>query len=258
MPANAGAARHLWISDPRASAFAGQHARGAVHPGTSVAGRLVRQRRTCAAVPEVSKAPLQPPSKAASRIWNTRRTCIRGRSVTGVLPRLDCLAARASPRKDRRCPQAADGTGANAGTQTRSGTRTADHARPLNEEAYQTRMRLLALQGIAPLRCQLTTCATVLKRELGVDATGHPWCPRASAGIRRAALTPIGANDRSSSYRSPPEWARLLAAWQHSARGRALLALIRGEARIGKTRLAREPETSSKTLGQTRAPGWHQ
>jgi hypothetical protein len=145
--------------------------RGAVHPGTSVAGHLVRQRRTWATVPEVSKAPLQPPSKAASRIWSTRRTCIRGRSVTGVLPRLDCLAARASPRKDRICPQAADGTGANAGTQTRPGTRTADHARPLNEEAYRTRIRLLALLGIAPLRCQLTTCATVLKRELGVDPT---------------------------------------------------------------------------------------
>ncbi len=113
---------------------------------------------------------------------------------------------------------------------------------PLEEEAYRTLMRLYALQGDRAAALQAYhTCAAIIGRELGVNpapatravyerllAAEEPGSPPPA---RAAALPLTGRRE---------EWARLLAAWQHAARGHAGMALIRGEAGIGKTRLAEE------------------
>lgn len=113
---------------------------------------------------------------------------------------------------------------------------------PLDEDAYRALMRLHALQGdrVAALRVY-HTCATVLQRELQVE-------PEAATRAMYERL--LGAEEppaqRSMATGTPPlvgraeEWARLLATWHTAARGRAQMALIRGEAGIGKTRLAEE------------------
>ena len=113
---------------------------------------------------------------------------------------------------------------------------------PLEEEAYRTLMRLHALQGDRAAALQAYhNCASVIERELGVNpapatrvlyerllAAEEPGAPPPA----RAAAPPLAGRQE--------EWARLLTAWRHAARGHVEMTLIRGEAGIGKTRLAEE------------------
>lgn len=113
---------------------------------------------------------------------------------------------------------------------------------PLEEGAYRSLMRLHALQGdrAGALRAY-HTAATVLQRELQVEP---------DAETRAVYERLLGAEEpppqRPATVETPPlvgrrdEWARLLSAWHRAVRGYALMFLIRGEAGIGKTRLAEE------------------
>src|SRR5579859_5359689 len=112
---------------------------------------------------------------------------------------------------------------------------------PLDESTHRKLMRLHALQGerAAALHAY-HSCATILERELGVapevetraiferllDAREHqsrpPW----------VSAPPLVGRDR--------EWAALLSTWNAAAEGNPRMVVIRGEAGIGKTRLAEE------------------
>lgn len=122
--------------------------------------------------------------------------------------------------------------------------RLLDHD-PLNELACQRLMRLYALSGdrAAALRVY-HGCATALAREAGIapsaatrntyerllesEATAVPATP-ARAGASRPPL--VGRSG---------EWNALCGAWRRAIDGQSTLAVIAGEAGIGKSRLAEE------------------
>jgi DNA-binding SARP family transcriptional activator len=113
---------------------------------------------------------------------------------------------------------------------------------PLREETHRRLIRLHALDGdrAAALHAY-HNCVTVLQRELAVEpgqATRalyerllHARPLPQTAGPLAATLPLVGR---------APEWSRLLAAWKAAAGGKPQMALLAGEAGIGKTRLAEE------------------
>ena len=115
---------------------------------------------------------------------------------------------------------------------------------PLNEEAWCALMRCHARRGERATALHLyQQCAALLKKELGV-----PPCAATRATYREildldAEAPVIPAPPRTVVYplvgRSA-EWRALLNAWHAAVAGRAPLFLIRGEAGIGKSRLAEE------------------
>jgi len=113
-------------------------------------------------------------------------------------------------------------------------------ADPLHETAYRRLMRLQALSGDrAGALHTYEACATILERELHV----HPSSPTKEAYQR--LLRPETGSDGRAEARWPlvgrtQAWAALQTAWKRAARERPLFVLIRGEAGIGKTRLAEE------------------
>ncbi len=114
---------------------------------------------------------------------------------------------------------------------------------PLREEIHRALIRLHALNGdrAAALRAY-HACVTVLQRELGVEpapATREMYerlfneaLASEAAAAPTAVTFPLVGRAR--------EWDQLLAAWRAAAAGRPHLALLTGEAGIGKTRLAEE------------------
>ena len=115
---------------------------------------------------------------------------------------------------------------------------------PLDEEAWCVLMRCHARRGERATALHLyQQCAALLKKELGVQP---------SASTRMTYREILDLDDAAPSVHSPPrtvvyplvgrqsEWNALVNAWQTADAGHAGLFLIRGEAGIGKTRLAEE------------------
>ena len=118
---------------------------------------------------------------------------------------------------------------------------------PLREATCEALMRLHALHGdrASALRVY-DQCVEVLRQELGVS-TGP-----SVDGLRDRLLKaeePFAATGATAKSRRSdelpltgrhPEWKQLKAAWREAVRGQARLAVVMGEAGIGKTRLVDE------------------
>ena len=117
---------------------------------------------------------------------------------------------------------------------------------PLDEGTYSALMRLHALNDDpASGRRVYQTAVATLQRELGVEP--GEALRSAYERLRHASKTisPSREGDLSSSesFRlvgRQPEWQKLQSAWRRAVSGDAHLALITGEAGIGKSRLAEE------------------
>ena len=119
-------------------------------------------------------------------------------------------------------------------------------AEPLHEVAYRQLMDSHTRNGDRAAALKVYhDCATTLRQELGVAPD-----PATQAAYRRLLMSDTDAHDLplpSVPLEIPlvgrgTEWEQLLLAWREIAAGRQppLLALIRGEAGVGKTRLAAE------------------
>jgi DNA-binding SARP family transcriptional activator/predicted ATPase len=126
---------------------------------------------------------------------------------------------------------------------------------PLDERAHRWLIRLLALGGDRAGALQAyRRCVDVLKRELGAEPAAETV--RVYERIRDApetgAAVPEGGEDAPA---GPPlvgrlrEWARLREAWERATAGPASLALVTGDAGIGKSRLAEELLTWAQRQG---------
>jgi len=117
---------------------------------------------------------------------------------------------------------------------------------PLDEGTYVALMRLHVLnEDHASARRVYQTAVETLQRELGVepDETLRSAYDRVQHAPRTISTFGEGDSSTSTSFRlvgRQPEWRTLQTAWKRAAAGDAQLALITGEAGIGKSRLAEE------------------
>jgi len=115
---------------------------------------------------------------------------------------------------------------------------------PLDEEAWCALMRCHARRGERPTALHLyQQCAALLKKELGIQPSAATRMTYREILDLDAAAPVIPAPPRTAVYPlvgRHGEWHALLNAWRAAAAGRPRLFLIRGEAGIGKTRLAEE------------------
>ena len=117
---------------------------------------------------------------------------------------------------------------------------------PLDETTYVSSMRLHALnQDRAGALRVYQECVMLLQRELAVEPgdelqTLYKRLQRVERQSTTATLQSALPSDLLPLIGRQPEWERLRALWQQAVRGQPTLALITGEAGIGKTRLAEE------------------
>ncbi|MFN8473282.1 MAG: AAA family ATPase [Anaerolineae bacterium] len=126
---------------------------------------------------------------------------------------------------------------------------------PLDENSYVLLMRLHALtRDRAAVRRIYLAAIERFSEELGVEpgealrqgfetARGLLVAPPALSARDAASQTPVGLVGRQR------EWRALLATWQAATHGAAQMALIEGEAGIGKSRLAEELYTWAQGQG---------
>ena len=109
---------------------------------------------------------------------------------------------------------------------------------PLHETTYRRLMRLQLSDGdrSGALRTY-HACATMLRDELGVEPSGETRTLYAQ--LLKVDTPAVEAEPaRTLFVGRQSEWAQLLTTWRTASAGRPLLALITGEAGIGKTHLA--------------------
>lgn len=115
---------------------------------------------------------------------------------------------------------------------------------PLDEDAWCARMRCHARRGERPTALYLyQQCAALLKKELGIQPSAATRLMYREILDLDAAAPVTPASPRTAVYPlvgRHAEWQALQNAWQAAASGRPRLFLIRGEAGIGKSRLAEE------------------
>ncbi|MGW4486082.1 ATP-binding protein [Amycolatopsis sp. NPDC004368] len=119
--------------------------------------------------------------------------------------------------------------------------------RPLEEVGYRTLMELQAdLGDRAGAVSTYHRCAAVLDRELGVV----PDRATQAALRRLVADQPAGPHGRESRLVGRiREFAQLRGRWQQAARGQPSVALVRGDAGVGKTRLVVELARLARSQG---------
>ncbi|MCU0500380.1 MAG: AAA family ATPase [Anaerolineae bacterium] len=113
---------------------------------------------------------------------------------------------------------------------------------PAHEATYRSLMRLHALNGDrAAALHTYHSCASALRRELGVppDAATRAL-HECLLNIESPTVTPRAAVTDFPLVGRAAEWAQLQDAWHRAAVGRPQMALIAGDAGVGKTRLAEE------------------
>jgi DNA-binding SARP family transcriptional activator len=128
---------------------------------------------------------------------------------------------------------------------------------PLDEQAWCALMRCHARCGERATALHVyQQCAAVLKKELGIQ-------PSAATRITYREILDVDVDAAAAVVPAPPrtavyplvgrqsEWQALLNGWRAAAAGRTRLLLIRGEAGIGKTRLAEELVDWSRLNGIT-------
>jgi len=115
---------------------------------------------------------------------------------------------------------------------------------PLDEQAWCALMRCHARRGDrATALHHYQQCAALLKKELGIQPSAATRATYREILDLDAEAPAIPAPPRTAVYPlvgRHAEWHALLDAWRAAAAGRPRLFLIRGEAGIGKTRLAEE------------------
>ena len=115
---------------------------------------------------------------------------------------------------------------------------------PVDEPAWCALMRCHARRGERATALHLyQQCAALLKKELGVQPSAATRVTYREILDLDAAASVTPSTPRTAVYAlvgRQPEWQSLLNAWRAASDGRPQLFLIRGEAGIGKTRLAEE------------------
>ena len=129
--------------------------------------------------------------------------------------------------------------------------------RPLEETGYRALMELQAdLGDRAGAVSTYHHCASVLERELGVepDPRTRAVLDRLLARADRAVAVGPARGTRSGAAAVPlvgraREYVALLGLWRGAAGGRATLAVVRGDAGVGKTRLVAEVAAAARRDG---------